>query len=290
MFGECHGHIIMDGLNYHHAVSLHQEAVQDSVIRQHFLAYQKRGVTFFRDGGDALGVSKRARELAPAYGIDYRTPVFAIHKKGYYGGIVGHGFTDMAEYRDLVAKADGEGCDFIKIMTTGIMDFDCAGVLSCPDLPHSLVKEMIHIAHEEGLAVMAHTNGKLAVEAASHYGVDSIEHGNFIDEETIQVLKENNTVFVPTISTIANLRGRGRFPEKEISNILDLAQHALSLAWVHQVITALGSDAGAFLVPHGQGIADEYLIFQEILGASSQLDQWLQRGEDSIKERFSRKR
>ena len=92
MYGECHAHIIMNGKNYNEAVSLHKDQVQDFVIHEHFKAYQQAGITFVRDGGDALGVSARAKELAPLYGIDYRTPLFAIHKNGYYGGIVGHGF------------------------------------------------------------------------------------------------------------------------------------------------------------------------------------------------------
>lgn len=47
---------------------------------QSFCSYQTQGIHFVRDGGDALGVSRRAKELAPEYGIDYRTPIFAIHK------------------------------------------------------------------------------------------------------------------------------------------------------------------------------------------------------------------
>ena len=148
MFGECHAHLIMDGLNYRHAINLHKKKVQDSVIRQHFHSYEKRGITFVRDVGDALGVSQRARQLAPEYGIDYRTPVFAIHKKGYYGGIVGFGFSNMKEYHGLVDIARGHGCDFIKIMISGIMDFNKAGVLSCDSLSAEDIKEMIHIAHE----------------------------------------------------------------------------------------------------------------------------------------------
>ena len=46
-------------------------------------AYQKRGITFVRDGGDGLGVSRRAKEVAPEYGIDYKTTVFARKKEGY---------------------------------------------------------------------------------------------------------------------------------------------------------------------------------------------------------------
>lgn len=81
MFGECHAHIIMDGVNYRHAVEVHKNGPDDKIIREHLKAYQERGIVFVRDGGDALGVSARAKELAPEYGIDYRTPIFAIHKR-----------------------------------------------------------------------------------------------------------------------------------------------------------------------------------------------------------------
>ena len=286
MFGECHAHLIMDGLNYRHAINLHKKKVQDSVIRQHFHSYEKRGVTFVRDGGDALGVSQRAKQLAPGYGIDYRTPVFAMHKKGYYGGIVGFGFSDMKEYHGLVDIARGHGCDFIKIMISSIMDFNKAGILSCDSLPAEDIKEMIHIAHEEGFAVMAHANGKEAVAAAAHYGVDSIEHGNFIDWETMEIMAENHTLYVPTAATVFNLLGCGRFPDEEIQTIMDTIEASLHNAWDLKVPTALGSDAGAYLVPHGQGIIDEHRIFQDILGASPELEEWLTQGEALLKERF----
>ncbi len=98
MFGECHAHVIMDGMNYKAAVALHKNGVCQEAVRTHLEAYQKAGITFVRDGGDAWGASRYARSVAAEYGIDYRTPVFAIHLKGHYGGIVGHPFADRAEY------------------------------------------------------------------------------------------------------------------------------------------------------------------------------------------------
>lgn len=71
MFGECHAHIIMDGVNYRHAIDLHRNGPDDNVIREHLKIYQDRGIIFVRDGGDALGVSARAKELAPEYGIHF---------------------------------------------------------------------------------------------------------------------------------------------------------------------------------------------------------------------------
>src|SRR5699024_2327285 len=145
---------------------------------EHLKAYQRTQVSFVRDGGDYLHVSLRAREIAPEYGIDYRTPVFAIHKKGHYGGIVGRSCETMKEYAALVQEVKQENGDFIKIMTTGIMDFDTDGSVTGSSLSFQEVKEMVHIAHEEGLSVMSHTNGARAVKEAALAGADSIGRGN----------------------------------------------------------------------------------------------------------------
>lgn len=288
MFGECHAHVIMDGKNYRKAVDLHRDGVKDEVIRAHFKAYRERGVTFVRDGGDALGVSKRAKELAAEYGIDYRSPVFAIHKEGHYGGIVGRGFRDLRDFHKRVLEAKEEGADFIKIMTTGLMDFKNHGQVTGTPLEAREVKEMVHIAHEEGFAVMSHTNGSYGVQAAVEAGVDSVEHGNFMDGETIQMLSRSRTVWVPTLVTVRNLLGCGRYSDEVIRPIMEIGERNLSLAFEKKAKVALGSDAGAYMVPHGKGIEDEYDSFRQILGDSPQVQCWLQNGEREIKERFRR--
>ena len=174
MFGECHAHLIMDGLNYKDAISIHKDHVNDEVIRKHLKVYEELGIVFVRDGGDALGVSERARKLAPEYGIDYRTPIFAIHKNGHYGSIVGKGFDTMKEYHVLLKEAKNKGADFIKIMTTGLLDFNNHGQITGTPLDRKEVREMVHIAHEEGMAVMSHTNGIYGVQAAVEAGVDML--------------------------------------------------------------------------------------------------------------------
>lgn len=286
MYGECHAHIFMNGYNYQEAVKLHKGHVNEESIRTWFREYQKRGVTFIRDGGDALGVSEYAKKIAGEYGIDYRTPVFAIHKKGRYGGIVGRGFEDMREYRELVAEVKRRKGDFIKIMLTGIMDFHSCGVVTGTPLTGDEIREMIHIAHEEGFSVMAHVNSSHPVREAALAGVDSVEHGNYIDRDCIQVMAESGAVWVPTIATIRNLIGCGRFPDDEVRKIYEFAAENLRLAYTLGVRLALGSDAGAYMVPHGQGIEDEYAIFQQILGAGTELERVLKEGERAVKDKF----
>lgn len=286
MFGECHAHLIMDGVNYQNAVGLHAHGVREDVVRAHLEEYRRTGVTFVRDGGDSLGVSKRAKELAPEYGIDYRTPIFAIHKEGHYGSIVGRGFATMKEYHKRVLEAKEEGADFIKIMTTGLLDFNDQGKITGTPLKAREVKEMVHIAHEEGFSVMSHTNGVYAVQAALEAGMDSIEHGNYMDEETIKMLAQSRTIWVPTLVTVRNLLGCGRYQDAVIRPVMRKAAECLVCAFEKGAKAALGSDAGAYMVPHGKGITDEYEVFVSILGDYPQVQEWLRLGEKQIQERF----
>ena len=291
MFGECHAHLIMDGLNYRRAVDLHADGVKDKVIQSRFRLYQELGILFVRDGGDAGMVSKRAKELSGEYGIDYRTPVFAIHRNGHYGGIVGCGFDTLREYHQKVMDAKALGADFIKIMTTGILDFNDHGKITGQPLDKEEVKEMVHIAHEEGFAVMSHTNGDYGVQAAIEAGADSVEHGNYISEETISMLADSSTVWVPTLVTVRNLLGSGRYDSQILAGIAAQGEKNLRLAYRAGVKVALGSDGGAYMVPHGWGLMDEYHAFLDILetlATVAEIDAWLTKGEKEIRERFKR--
>lgn len=286
MFGECHAHVFMDGVNYKEAVKRHLNGVDEGVIRRHFEMYREKGIAFVRDGGDYLGVSERAREIAPEYGIDYRTPIFAIHRKGCYGGIVGKGFENMREYAELVREVKARRGDFIKIMTTGIMDFDTDGGITGEALPFEEVKEMVHIAHEEGFAVMCHTNGAGPVADLVRAGADSVEHGNYVSEETLQMMAESDIVWVPTITVVANMFGCGRFSDELLHRIYEKGKNNIKRGFELGVHMALGSDAGAYLVPHGQGLLDEWRCFRECVEDESVLKERIFEGEEKIRKKF----
>ena len=288
MFGECHAHIAMDGVSYRQAMSRHAIEPDETHIRASFEAYRNQGVQFVRDGWDAYGVSRAAVALAPEYGIDYRTPIFAIHKVGHYGSIVGRSFATMREYADLVREAQQQGADFIKIMTTGIMDFNEYGRITHANLDASEVREMVHIAHDLGFAVMSHTNGKRAVLDAVEAGIDSVEHGNYIDDECIAALAETRTCYVPTATVARNLMCSNQFPESVLRQIVETSFENIAKAVDAGCLVALGSDAGAVGVPHGQGTLDEYACFTAAVPNRALLDEALTRGEAFIKKTFKR--
>lgn len=283
---DCHIHIFMDGRNYRSAHDRHLDGVDESCIRSHFEEYKKRGITYVRDGGDHLFVSLKAKELAAEYGIVYRTPVFAIHKKGHYGSIVGRAFDNMKEFAGLVKEVRRLGGDFIKIMTTGIMDFQCAGTITGERLDFSEVKEMVHIAHEEGFAVMSHTNGAEGVREAALAGVDSVEHGNYQDEDSLQALKDSKAVWVPTLVTVRNLQKSGRFPRQEIEKIMVTQNRAVKKAYEMGLFMASGTDAGAYMVFHGESLKQEWEAFEGILGDKEAAAECLHSGNREIIKQF----
>ena len=287
MFGECHAHLFMDGIDYHAAVAAHKNGPDEICIRRHLQAYKDCGVTYVREGGDHYGVSEKARELAGEYGIEYRTPVFAIHKKGHYGKIVGYGVETLAEFHEKVLEVRRRKGDFIKIMVSGIMEYDEFGKLSEAALEKEWIREMIHIAHEEGFAVMVHANGREAVLPAVLAGADSIEHGNYIDTDCMDAMAQCGCVWVPTIVTTGNLIGCGRYDDRVLERIFDMECRNLAYAFEKGVNLAAGSDAGAYMVPHGRGIERETEIFLAASGAKPEtVMERLAAGERKIRRTF----
>ena len=258
---DCHMHMILDGFDWKEAIARHAQCPDEKWIREILREYQRLGFTYLRDGGDRWGAGKKARELAPEFGIRYCTPLANLCKAGHYGAFIGEKYADMKEYAALVKKARADGADFIKIMISGLMDFDRFGVLTEEGLPPEEIRELIHIAHEEGFAVMAHANGARTAEAAAMAGIDSIEHGAYLDGDALQAMKESGTVWVPTLSTIGNLRGKGRFREDAVRAILESALENVSAFARMGGLVALGSDAGAWAVPHGS-LTEQQLLAQ----------------------------
>lgn len=282
MIVDCHMHMVLDGVDWRSAIGRHRDGPDDAWIRRVLEIYRAKGFTYLRDGGDRWSAGKRARELAAEYGIRYRTPLAPLCRAGHYGAFIGEKYGNLREYTDLVRKARADGADFIKIMISGLMDFDHFGVLTEGGLDPAEIRELVYIAHEEGFAVMAHANGARTVEAAARAGVDSVEHGAYLDRDALSALWEAGTVWVPTLSTVGNLRGKGRFEEAAVRAILDSALENVSAFAAMGGLIAPGSDAGAWAVPHGA--ETEYDLLRQALGTDA--DAVLERGTKAVIERF----
>jgi imidazolonepropionase-like amidohydrolase len=106
---------------------------------------------------------------------------------------------DVDDARKAVRQRYKEGSDTIKITATG-------GVLSIakngsnPQFTEEEIRAIVTTARDYGFKVAAHAHGAEGMKRAVRGGVDTIEHGTFMDDETIRLMKERGTFYVPTIS------------------------------------------------------------------------------------------
>lgn len=282
MYSDCHIHMVLDGVDWRAAIGRHRERPEEPWIRRVLRDYQTAGFTYLRDGGDRWGVCLLAKEIAPEYGLRYRAPGAPLCARGHYGSFIGVSWDGLDQYRLLVAEQKARGADFIKIMISGLMDFDRFGVLTEEGLSGETIGALIDIPHQMGLGVMAHANGAETVIAAAKAGVDSVEHGAYLNREALSAMAEAGTVWVPTLSAIGNLRGRGRFREGEVEKILSSALKNVRYFSAMGGYLAPGTDAGAWAVPHG-GLTEYFLLRQALGGDTLAI---LDRGIRKIQEKF----
>jgi imidazolonepropionase-like amidohydrolase len=155
------------------------------------------------------------------------------------------------------------GADLIKICATG-------GVLSKGDDPNASqytreeMKAIVEEAHRLGRKVAAHAHGAEGVSWASDAGVDSIEHGHLMDDNSIATLKKNGTYIVPTLYLMdwnrENL-GKRNAPDyvvRKMQAVSAVGQDILKKAFAAGVKVAFGTDAAVY--PHGLN-AHEFAVY-----------------------------
>jgi imidazolonepropionase-like amidohydrolase len=170
---------------------------------------------------------------------------FAYHQ-------VGDGVADgIAEVQHKVRQNIKYGADLIKICATG-------GVLSKGDDPQAsqyTIEEMQAIvadAHRLGRKVAAHAHGAQGILWATEAGVDSIEHGSYINDEGIAAMKKRGTYLVPTLYLEDWMIEKGHLPpfyEQKMKDVSAVAKANIKRAVQAGVKIALGTDAAVY--PHG---------------------------------------
>jgi imidazolonepropionase-like amidohydrolase len=143
------------------------------------------------------------------------------------------------------------GADLIKICATG-------GVLSKGDDPQASqytleeMKAIVADAHRLGRKVAAHAHGAQGILWASEAGVDSIEHGSYINDEAIAEMKKNGTYLVPTLYLEDWMIEKGSLPpfyQQKMKDVSAVAKRNIKHAVESGVKVALGTDAAVY--PHG---------------------------------------
>lgn len=257
----------------------------DYVIRS--TVYARRtllaGFTTIRNLGDSANESAALRNAINA-GVVAGPRIFTAGKA--IGSTGGHGDPSNGLRQDLMkdfgavdgiingpedaVKAVREhyklGDDVIKIMPSGgVLDEGASGDNSQMTLEE--IRAVVTTAHDYGFAVAAHAHGAEAIKRAVLGGVDSIEHGTFMDAEDMKLMVEHGTFYVPTIIagdfTARQAKIPGYYPAtvaRKASEIGPLIQATAGRAYKAHVKIAFGTDAAVY--PHGEN-AHEFELMVE---------------------------
>lgn len=158
-----------------------------------------------------------------------------------------------------------DGVDLIKIMPSGGV-LDESASADNPQMTLAEIKAVVAAAHDYGFTVAAHAHGAEAIRRAVLAGVDSIEHGTFMDDDDMKLMKEHGTWFVPTIVAgkyVEQMASRpGYYPPqvaRKAKEVGPIIQATAGRAYKAGVKIAFGTDAAVY--PHGQNAREfEYMV------------------------------
>jgi imidazolonepropionase-like amidohydrolase len=261
-----------------------------SVGRRSIDASLSAGITLIRDGGDKHGINHHLRDASKSrMGLmpEIRSAGTAIRKEGRYGGFLGIAVKD-ADAAVAAVRKIAETADELKILLTGIIDFEKGEVKGSVQFGLEEMILMVETANGLGLKTFSHCSGIEGLQIAVDAGIDSIEHGFFMNREILSAMADKQIAWVPTISPVyfqfyrPELAGWNEQSVKGLDAILENHFEHIALAFEMGVPILAGSDAGSYGVSHGRGLIDELLFYHgigiplaKILSCVTTVPRWL---------------
>ena len=249
-FFNCHVHIMYPvGFSFDKKFSLIEKIFY---AQKHCKEYLESGVTFIRVVGTENNYDLQIKEAIQ--NSDFQGPhMYCAGKVICMTG--GHGWQEgiEADGKDACLKAVRtqlrSGVDLIKMMATG-------GVMTKGVEPGNAqfsvdeMKVMIEEAHKAGRKTATHAQGLQGIKNALYAGIDSIEHGCFLDEECLELMKEQNTFLVPTLCAPQCIIDKGvengvaKYMVDKTLKVKDAHVKSVKKAYEKGIQIALGTDAG----------------------------------------------
>ncbi len=249
-FFNCHVHILYPvGFKFDTQFSLMEKAFY---AQKHCKEYLESGVTFIRIVGTEENYDLQIKEAIENHVIE-GPHMYCAGKVICMTG--GHGWQEgiEADGKDACLKAVRtqlrSGVDLIKIMATG-------GVMTKGVEPGNAqftvdeMKVMIEEAHKAGRKTATHAQGLQGIKNALYAGIDSIEHGCFLDDECLERMKEQNTFLVPTLCAPQCIIDKGvengvaQYMVDKTLKVKDAHVESVKKAYEKGIPIALGTDAG----------------------------------------------
>ena len=255
----CHVHLTNDG-----SPDLFGQVERDSVTVSALRGYLnlqatlESGVTSVRDCGAANGIAldlARAVDDGLVPGPRIRAAGRVITMTGGHGHFIGREADGPAGVRQATRAEIKAGAHFIKAMATG-------GVLTPGVVPTQTalqpdeLEQVAREAHNAGRRAACHAIGNEGIKNAIRAGIDSIEHGFYLDDEALELALDRGTVLVPTliaVNQIVNNGKTGAMPAWVVEKAESESGHhreSFAAAVRSGMKVAAGTDAGTPFNPH----------------------------------------
>ena len=268
-FIDAHIHICMDASPDPMAVSLSETPPITTLkaaesARRTLMA----GVTTVRDMGGKDGIDfglRQAIDSGLTAGPRMLISGRLICMTGGHGWQVGLEANGPDEVRKAAREQIKAGADIVKLMATG-------GVLTPAVEPGSEqfteaeLRAGVEEAHKAGKKTATHAMGTRGIQNALRAGIDSIEHGVYLDEETVSMMIERNIPFIPTISALYNIETKGieagipAFAVEKTLKVKPFHMESIRMAREAGVSVAAGTDAGTPFNLHGENLGEIKLL------------------------------
>lgn len=236
------------------------------------------GITAVREAGDKanIGLALQSRYGSAERGIMpyVDAPGAAINHQKRYGSFMARPTEEYDSPAATVAARITDGAHRIKLLATGIINFEKGAVTAKPQMPAEELTAFVHASREHGKQTMVHCSGNDGVANCITARVDTIEHGYFIDDDQLARIRDADMVWVPTFAPV---QFQVDHPEHigwseqvctNLQRIVDAHSRSLVKAQELGVRVVAGSDAGSHGVAHGWGFIRELELMQ-IAGLSA---------------------
>lgn len=270
---DCHVHFALNCENLFEAIDdwhNRPELVMEKarLAAADFLA---AGVLAVRDGSDKMNIGlqvKRRINEGSFPGPLVTATGQAIFRRGKYGDFLGPGVDSMADALTQVELFKETGINQLKLVLSGLVSFREYGAVGAPQFASPELTEIVAKAHHLGLKVMVHASSAAAVEIAVNAGVDSVEHGYFVETAQLERMAAKGIAWIPTLAPLGNLVSGGQMPypgadADVIRKSFELQLERLYEAYSLRVNLGIGTDAGANQVLHGFSYHQELQYYSQ---------------------------
>ena len=262
-FIDCHVHVCLDASPDPITASMSEPSTVTALKAARFARKTlEAGVTTIRDMGGIDGIDLGLREAVRSGLIPGPRMLVSgrlICMTGGHGWQMGIEANGPAEVRKAAREQIKAGVDIIKLMATG-------GVMTpgvepgSEQLTEEEMRAGIEEAHKAGRKTATHAMGTRGVLNALRAGIDSIEHGVYLNEETVSFMVENRIPCIPTLSALFNIEANGLqagIPKFAVDKTIAVKPHHLAsiqMAKEAGVPVAMGTDAGTPFNLHGENL------------------------------------